>query len=348
MGVRWSTLGFAALVATTCAYTASAQPEPDPTDAAEPATPEKSPAQALFDQGLDDMLAGKFETGCAALSESYRLDPLPGALFTLAECQMGWGHLATAQTRYREYLERVSRMAAESKQAHAERADVAEAKLGELEGRVPILTIRLSDTAPSSARVTRNGELVAPALFGKPLPIDPGEQRLVVESEDGTRSERVLMLIEGEREDVTLEVGEADAGGGGGGAGGEGGGGAEGGASMHPLMVGALVAGSIGAVGLIGGTIAGAVAISKKGVIDDECVDNRCTGKGLSAVDSGQTAGTASTILFVLGGLGVGAAVTLFVLAPDTSEADDGGVSSLSFNAGVALGGGSVGLDWRF
>ncbi|HHH27793.1 MAG TPA: hypothetical protein ENK57_05530, partial [Polyangiaceae bacterium] len=102
---------------------------------------DKPPAEILFDQGLKDMLAGKYDTACPALAESFRLDPAPGALFTLAECEMGRGRLATAQTHYRDFLDRVERMTEEGKERQQQRVDVANEKLGELEGRVPTLTI---------------------------------------------------------------------------------------------------------------------------------------------------------------------------------------------------------------
>src|SRR5262252_4543747 len=70
-------------------------------------------AEALFNRGLADMQAGKFDTGCPAIGESYRLDPRPGTLFTLAECEAKAGHYATAVARYDDYLSLYSRLSAD-------------------------------------------------------------------------------------------------------------------------------------------------------------------------------------------------------------------------------------------
>src|ERR1700733_1971568 len=67
-------------------------------------------AEALFNRGLADMTAGKYDTGCPAIGESYRLDPRPGTLFTVAECESKWGHYATASARYDDYLSLYSRL----------------------------------------------------------------------------------------------------------------------------------------------------------------------------------------------------------------------------------------------
>src|SRR6185436_17789381 len=61
-------------------------------------------AQALFDRGLKDMLAGRYSTGCSLIAESEKLDPRPGTLFTLAECYAKAGKLATALAHYGDFL----------------------------------------------------------------------------------------------------------------------------------------------------------------------------------------------------------------------------------------------------
>src|SRR5438477_5379956 len=67
-------------------------------------------AEALFNKGLADMQAGHYDTGCPSIAESYRLDPRPGTLFTLAECEAKGGKLATAVARYEDYLQLFARL----------------------------------------------------------------------------------------------------------------------------------------------------------------------------------------------------------------------------------------------
>ncbi|MEQ9323268.1 MAG: hypothetical protein RIF41_29155 [Polyangiaceae bacterium] len=306
---------------------------------------DKQPAEILFDQGLKDMLAGKFDTACPALAESFRLDPAPGALFTLAECEMGRGRFASAQTHYRDYLDRVDRMTDEGKERQQQRVEVAEGKLAELAGKVPKLTLRLPDDAPEDVVVKRDGQLIAPAMLGRALPVDPGEYTVTVEGPGRRTTERRVAVAEGAREEVVLVVGLT------------------GDPPLHGMEIGAIVAGSVGLAALVGGTIAGAIAVSKKGTIEDQCNEQRqCSPAGLDAVSSGQAAGTASTVLLVIAGVGVGVGVTLWVLAPDGEDgaSDDApsdsprdgsspfGTSSLELDLAPRPGGGTVGLTLTF
>ncbi|WP_437943129.1 hypothetical protein WMF27_27655 [Sorangium sp. So ce281] len=64
-------------------------------------------AEALFERGLADMQAGRYETGCKVLAESERIDPQPGTPFTLAACEAQWGRIATAVAHFKDYLARL-------------------------------------------------------------------------------------------------------------------------------------------------------------------------------------------------------------------------------------------------
>ena len=70
-------------------------------------------ADRLFQQGLESMRAGAYEVACPELAQSYRIDPSPGALFTLAECEAGWHKLASALTDYQSFVSALTAMSAE-------------------------------------------------------------------------------------------------------------------------------------------------------------------------------------------------------------------------------------------
>ncbi|HZO12365.1 MAG TPA: hypothetical protein VFB62_03880, partial [Polyangiaceae bacterium] len=82
-------------------------------------------ADKLFEEGLDDMRAGRYDTGCPKLAESYRQDPLPGAVFTLAECEWRWGKIKSAVTHYKDYLTAYDDMPLKEKAEQKKRAAVA-------------------------------------------------------------------------------------------------------------------------------------------------------------------------------------------------------------------------------
>src|SRR5258706_8825974 len=89
-----------------------------------PARAQPSAAEASFNQGLADMQAGRYDTGCPALAESQRLDPRPGTLFTLAECEAKRGRIGTALTYYREYLALYEAMKPDQKSRQSERVKI--------------------------------------------------------------------------------------------------------------------------------------------------------------------------------------------------------------------------------
>src|ERR1700722_6618667 len=109
---------------------------------AEPVSSSQS-AHAEFDYGLAEMLAGRYATGCPAISASYEVAPLPGTLFTLAECENRWSKLASALAHYNAYLMFVDRMTPGERAQQAERQALAIRQRNALTQAVPKLTIEL-------------------------------------------------------------------------------------------------------------------------------------------------------------------------------------------------------------
>src|SRR5260370_26599246 len=70
-------------------------------------------ADTLFRSGLEEMRAGRYEVACPMLAKSYQLDPLPGALFTEADCEAAWGKVATAIEHYQAFVNSLTTMPAD-------------------------------------------------------------------------------------------------------------------------------------------------------------------------------------------------------------------------------------------
>jgi len=297
---------------------------------------DRATGKALFDKGLEDMLAGRYETGCPTLAESYRIAPLPGALFTLAECENKWGKYASARTHYRDYLDRVSRMTAQERRKQKAREDLAKAQVIALEAVVPTLTIELPSDAPPDTVVKRNGERVLPALLGMPMPLELGEYVVVVETQDGRREQSVVLKA-ADRVTLKLElpggtpVSAPD------GADGEAGEEEAGDSEPFPWPwnVGlsrqiAWGAAGVGVVSLLVATITGAAAIGESDTVDEHCNDQKiCDAEGMDAVESGQALATASTVTFVVGVAALAGAGVLWFLEPfDEAEPADEAVEA--------------------
>ena len=119
--------------------------------AAEGAGEQPDPATQLFDSGLDNMLAGRYETGCPQLAQSHQLAPKKmGTLFTLAECYAKWGRHAVAYRHYRTYLQEYEQLDPSGKQAQRQRQHISVLRLRALRKRVALVTFSTPAGSPSS------------------------------------------------------------------------------------------------------------------------------------------------------------------------------------------------------
>ncbi len=300
-------------------------------------------ATAQFEKGLADMKAGHFDRGCPALAESYRLDPRPGVLFTLAECEAQWGRVASAMAHYGDFLGLVERMSPDQQAKQRERAVIAKEQRAALADAAPKLTLSLPAKAPADLVVKRDGSELGRPSLDLALPVDPGEHVIVVLAPDGGKTEVTVTLAKGEKKTIELAIPSPVAR-----------------AVVAPApkeerpaapppsesrrsATGPLtwVAFGVGAVGLGVGGVTGALVLGKKSTIDGHCADVQCDSEGLKAADSAKTLGLVSTIGFAVGAVGVAAGVVLLVtggsgrpttrsgLAPVIAVSDRGGAAGL-------------------
>jgi hypothetical protein len=275
-----------------------------------PASGQDSAAsEALFKAGVADMEAGKLETACPAIAESHRLEPRPGTLFTLAQCEAKWGKVASAVAHFSEYLGFVSQMPAVDHARHVDRAKKAQLQLEKLGPEVPHLTLVPPPGAPRELSVKRDGIVLSAASMGVALPVDPGEHVVVTRTPGGPEHTQHFRIGLREHKRVELVVKQSGA--------------APRGparSSASGYRSSALVAGGIGVAGVVVGAVAGIVSIGKKKTVDDNCSGRFCNDEGLSAADDGRTAARVSTAGFAVGAAGLATAVVLWVLAPRSRE----------------------------
>src|SRR5688572_18210143 len=112
-----------------------------------PSSAQTATADEEYRRGVAAFEAGDYVVACDAFRQSYRLDPLPGALFTLATCEMRAGKLASAAARFSEYLALLDRLPPEQQQRETERRAVAENERRKLNAQVPRLKLLLRDAA---------------------------------------------------------------------------------------------------------------------------------------------------------------------------------------------------------
>jgi hypothetical protein len=289
---------------------------------------EVDPAEKSFQRGTAAMDAGRFEEACPAIEESYKLDPLPGTLFTLAECEARRGRIATAVKRYEDYLALYAALAPERKKKQGDREQVAREQTARLSPLVPELTLTLPPAAPPGTVVTRDGAPVAAAALGVAMPVDPGDHEIAVQAPGGPATLMRVTLGKGEKKGLLLEVKElpvtppapvalpTPA--------------PEGGTSGR--RIGAFVVGGVGLAAVVVGAITGALAIAGKSTINQNCGSSigrsdpaACNATGKSAADSVKTYGLVSTLGFGVGIAGVGTSVVLLLTEPKEKAADASG-----------------------
>jgi hypothetical protein len=270
-----------------------------------------SKAQQLFDQGLKDMLEGRYEAACAALAQSYEIEPLAGGMFTLAECELKAGKLLTARGHYQRYMALFDALPADRQATQQGRRERAIQQIAAIDERAPTIILRLPSDAPASTTVTFDGEPVAPETLTHARRVDPGAHRVVVTLPTGASREHVYTVAEQDREAFTLELPESSET-------------TSTTSEWTTMHTGALVAGGIGVVGLLVGGVTGGLVFAEKSTISDNCNGPRCNAEGKDAGDTAQGLATVSTIGFALGGVGLATGAILWLLAPDGPSSADG------------------------
>jgi len=301
-------------------------------------------AKALFNEGLADMEAAHYDTGCPALAESYKLDPRPGTLFTLAECENKRGRIATAVARYDEYVSFVAKLPADQQKKQVDRLKAANEQKAALAPLLPLLTLTLPPDAPKGTVVKRDGTELAANSLGVALPVDPGEHVISTQVPGGAANERRVTLYKGEKKQILVDVRPTGAArppvnalqpkpkskpevvpGPAPGAGGDSG--------PSGRRLGAYVAGGVGIAGLVLGGVMGGLTLAKKSVINKNCGfvpgdPMGCNDEGLKALSSAKTTGLVSTVGFAVGGAGVVAATVLLLTEPKRAPVKQAGMQA--------------------
>jgi hypothetical protein len=228
---------------------------------------------------------------------------------------------------------RIPPLAEETPRSKDARSDAA--RLAEVEA-AKIGAIRLEITGvPAGARpsVVVDGEALPAAALGQPRAVNPGVHTIVAKVGSGPETRATLETRAGEARDLELAVQapppeeEAPAP-----------------VPVAPIRppekkngfatASFIVAGASGAIG----AIAGLVAISKKGDLEDVCAAKICGRAQWDDLDSAKTWGTASTAFFVVGGVALGAGLVSTIAGKGASRSKAG----VRVTPVVGLGGGGL------
>lgn len=271
---------------------------------------EEDPAGTLFGEGLDAMDKGRFAEACTKIARSQELDPRPGTLFTLAECEWKWGKTASALGHYESYLALLSGMPPEQRGKQRDRETVARSQSKALASQVPRVTFAVT---PATAGITYAIDGTTVSGDGKDVRVDPGEHTVTATGPKGKRSER-FKVQSGEHARVTVNLAAA-------------------GSGDRPFFerldarpdkTTLYVAGGLGAAGLVTGVVFTALTFGAKSTVSDHCGiagnDRACDAEGKEAADRGKTFGWIATAGFGVAAVGIITAVALWYARGDAAK----------------------------
>jgi serine/threonine-protein kinase len=248
--------------------------------AAQASASSEAAAETLYLEAERLVESGRFALACKKFLESQRLDPQLGTLLHLADCYEQNGQTASSWVTFREAAELATRKG-------DARVEVAKARVEGLTSRLSMLTIEVpSESDVPGLGLSRDGQPVPPAMWGTPIPVDPGKTRLTADAagrepwvqeleitQPGQTLVRVPVLAPRPPPPPPSEVAKTSSG--------------STGARTGTMTTLGWLAVATGAVGLgVGGTLA-AVAASRGADADNICRSGRgCTHDEITRYDS--------------------------------------------------------------
>ena len=199
---------------------------------------------------------------------------------------------------------------AASKEPNTQRVKAAAATLkGDLDAKVPTILVEVKGEGAATALVTVDGETVQ---VGKDLPYDPGSHTVKARAGQAPEVSEQIELAESQHRVVSLTLGAAvvekapeDT--------------SSGGGNMAP----AAVLYGVGGAALIAGGVLGGLAFMQTSDTEELCGGKTCPPQYADDVALAQDYGTASTVLFAVGGLAVAAGIILtFTVGLDSDDAE--------------------------
>jgi len=258
-------------------------------------------AATLFKAGRDAAKKGDYVTACAKLDQSLKLDPAPGTLLNLADCQEHLGKTSTAWQLFKQALQTLPK--------GDDRLGPAKDRVTALEPRIAHLEVTLSCDAAlaGTCKVTSDGADFT--SFGSPVLTDPGLHVLVVSAAGRTDRRFEVTVAEGQTARITVGPTAAAL--------------AapppQSSPGLGPLRIAGIVIGGVGIVGIAAAIGTGLALPKYATTVTAHCGpplhdQNLCDATGFDAAQSGKRLSAANTALWAVGLTAIGTGATLIVV----------------------------------
>jgi len=302
-------------------------------------------AEALFNAARELRDQGDFAAACPKFEASLKLDKQLGTLLNVAACHEQLGHWATAWARYKAALEW-------GEQHGDDRLDLMRQGRDRVAPKVPKLVINVANPT-QELTIQRDGSEVTAAMYGMPLPVDPGEVTVRVFRGEDVLAEYLVTATESETSAFHLDLGAI--------------------AAAHPIASTApvpkpvpkpaptatpepdeydpthrnvgLIVGGVGAVAALvaGGLGVAALLKKKQAQSDDACVNKFCSPDGLAAAEQAATFAEVGQWVGIGGLVTLAVGTTIFLTAPSEPEDNETALRPIPWlapgQAGLAVGG---------
>jgi hypothetical protein len=285
----------------------------------------RSAARKMATTGVEAFQRDDYATAVDKLARAYQVLRAPSIGLWLARSLAKQGRLVAASERYLE----VGRLSVAQGDAQVQEAAKKEAaaEVEALLPKIPSVVVTLQGASADDVKLSLDGAPLSTAFLGEQRPVDPGKHRI-----EGRRGEQVVgvdvTLAAAENKAVTLRfeaVGASPGAPGAPAASPESAapvagapavdtGARSSGASTRKTLAWAAL--GVGAAGIVTGGITGAMALGKKGEIEDspDCRGTTCLrGTMQDELDTYDTLRLVSSIGFIAGGVLAGSGVVLLV-----------------------------------
>jgi hypothetical protein len=301
-----------------------------PALAAEPDPSTRAAARKIATDGVGALQQGNAELASQKLEKAFELLPAPSIALWSARALAKRGLLVEASERYLQ-AGRLPSSEGNEQAVQAQAQQDAARELAELGPRIPKLVIAVDGAPPSEVSLELDGKALSSALVGEEQPANPGAHKLTG-TRGAERVEQSFSLAEAQTSKILLHFQQVASP-----------------APGAPLATAPLaapplaaapssseapsspsgrsntlayVALAVGGAGIATGAITGAIALGKRGDLDDNpaCNDGRCLPSVRGDVDSFRTMRTISSIGFIAGGVCAGAGVVLLLTGGSSSK----------------------------
>ena len=304
---------------------------------------QREQAQQRFTRGRDLFEKKEYAKARDEFVASHDIVASPNARLFAARCERGLGRLVEAYVELGRVVVEAHELEHEDTR-YTKTAESANAERAEIAPQLAFVSVTVEHATPETKLVIAGSEVVH-AGWGEPLPVLPGTTEIVVETPGHANVRAAVALARAERKPVTLDATsndvpapvvtapppapveeERDRG--------------------SPTRAFAYAAGAVGVAGLVTFAIAGLAANGTYSDLESQC-HGPCDPSKSSEISRGKTQQTIANVGLVVGAIGLGAGITLFVVSLPKSHATQTG-SNASATAALTAGPGWLGVRGAF